>query len=860
MACTHPIGQLNEPPNPSIPWFEPPHWEASRIRIDLPFVSTNSPTPSARRSATQNHKHVVPVERLRWRCDPEQYNFECTDELTPLQEFIGQDRATRAIDFGLSMNKKGYNIFVTGLTGTGKTTAIQHHIKRQVSRMEAEGIEDRPRDWCYIHNFTDQDRPHVLNLAKGKGNLFCSALEQLLQDVKDAVAKAYSDEEYDRQRKETNEEGQQRRNELLGELEEAVNEQGFTAQSSSAGLILVPVVDGRPISQQDYRALPDAQREELEQKQRALMTMVNEKLEKVQGLEKEVSQKLKELDSRIANIAISGPFEELTAEYTDSFEIRSYLDRVRDYTLRNIDLFREQATQQPPATQQMQLPGAAGERDPFLPFKVNVFVDNTNTEGPPVVIESHPTYPNLFGKIERRPVMGAYTTDHTMLKPGAIHESNGGYLVVDVRELVTNPGAWEGLKRTIKANEARLEDPVEQIGFLAPQALRPEPIPIDVKVIVTGDSGVYQLLSQYDEDLWELFKVKAEFDTQISRNRENLEAYASFICSCCKQEDLIGFDRTAVARIVEYGARLVSDQEKLSSRFGLIKDVVIEASYWAGQENANRVYAEHVQKAIEEKVYRSNLIDEKIRDLITDNTIMVEVDGEVAGQVNGLAVYDLGTVSFGKPSRITARTFLGQEGVINIEREANLSGRTHDKGILILGGYLGSKYAKDKPLSLNASVAFEQNYEGIDGDSASSTELYAILSSLADVPIRQNIAVTGSVNQQGEVQAIGGVNQKIEGFFEVCKAKGLTGDQGVMIPHQNVRNLMLREEVVKAVEEGQFHIYSVKTIDEGIEVLTGVPAGELQEDHAYLEGTINYLVNRRLQEQADSMKSYAARS
>lgn len=804
----------------------------------------------------QNGRFQVPIEKLRWRCDPEMYNFGCTDELTPLQEFIGQDRAIRAIDFGLSMDKKGYNIFVTGLTGTGKATAIKHHLEKEVAKRS----DGRTRDWCYIHNFTDQDRPRVLDLPKGKARLLCSALEQLLQDLKDAIAKAFSGEEYDRQRKEMTEVGQQRRSELLGQLEEAVNEQGFTAQPSPAGLILIPVVDGKPISQQDYRSLPDDQRKDLEEKQRALMNMVNQKLEDIQALEKEVTQDIKELDAKIANNAISRPFDDLTADYQNFEEIRNYLNQVRDYTLRNIDLFREQEAQQPPVTQLMQMPGTARERDPYLPFRVNVLVDNTETEGPPIIIEPHPTYPNLFGKIERRPVMGAYTTDHTMLKPGAIHEANGGYLVVDIRELVMNPGAWEGLKRIIKTNEARLEDPYEQFGFLAPQALRPEPIPTDVKVIVTGDTMAYQLLAQYDEDLWELFKVKADFDIQINRNEENLEAYAAFVCGCCRQDGLLAFDRTAVARVAEYGARLVSDQEKLSSRFGLIKDVVIEASYWAEQEQSNRVYAEHVQKAVEEKVYRSNLIDEKIRDMITDNTIMVDVDGEMAGQVNGLAVYDLGTISFGKPSRITASTFLGQEGVINIEREANLSGKTHDKGVLILSGYLGAKYAKDKPLSLNASIAFEQNYQGIDGDSASSTELYAVLSSLANMPIRQNIAVTGSVNQQGAVQAIGGVNQKIEGFFEVCKAKGLTGDQGVMIPHQNVRNLMLREDVVKAAEEGRFHIYSVKTIDEGIEILTGVPAGELQDDGAYPEGTINYLVNQRLQEQADSMKSYAAHS
>jgi predicted ATP-dependent protease len=483
-------------------------------------------------------------------------------------------------------------------------------------------------------------------------------------------------------------------------------------------------------------------------------------------------------------------------------------------------------------------------------------VDNSETVGPPITIESNPTYGNLFGKIERRPVLGAYTTDHTMLKPGAINVANGGYLVVDVRELLMNPGAWEGLKRVIKTNEARLEDPFEQFGFLVPQGLKPEPIPTDLKVIVTGDHRLYQLLALYDEDFWELFKVKADFDYQIERTKEHLEAYAAFICGCCQTEELLTFERAAVAKVAEYGARLVSRQDKLSSRFGLIKDVVLESSYWAEQDGSARVEAEHVDKAVEEKIYRSNLIDEKVRDLITEGTLMVDLEGAVVGQVNGLAVYDLGVISFGKPSRITAKTFLGRDGVINIEREAKLSGKTHDKGVLILSGYLGSKYAKDEPLSLIASLAFEQNYEGVDGDSASSTELYAILSSLSSLAIKQGIAVTGSVNQQGQIQAIGGVNQKIEGFFEVCKAKGLTGEQGVIIPHQNVKNLMLREDVVKAVEDGKFHVYSVKTIDQGIELLTGVPAGKAGEDETYPEGTVNYLVDKRLREQAETMKSY----
>ena len=802
----------------------------------------------------ENSKYKIPIDKLRWRCDPKRYEFGCTDELTPLQEFIGQDRAIRAINFGLGMDKKGYNIFVTGLTGTGKASAIKSHLERIVA--EKKDTKDNVSDWCYIHNFTDYDRPSVLHLAKREGKAFQLSLDQLLEDLKRSVGKAFSGEEYHKQQKAIGEQSQERRNQMLGQLEEQVNKQGFTVQPSPGGMMLIPVVDGRPVSQKDYMAMPEDQRKTLEAKQRDLSKLVNEKLEQAQALEKETEEELKNLDQRIGKFSISQPFNDLEEKYKDSPEILLYQKALKDYTLKRIDLFKDgkAQTSAPPAVATFPTPR---ERDPYLPFRVNVFVDNSDTVGPPIIIEPNPTYGNLFGKIERRPVLGAYTTDHTMLKPGAVNEANGGYLVVDVRELLMKPGAWDSLKRVIKTNEARVEDPVDQFGFLVPQGLRPEPIPTDVKVIVTGDHMLYQLLARYDEDFWELFKVKADFDYQIEKTDENLEAYAAFVCSCCEAEDLLSFDRSAVAKIAEYGARLVSDQSKLSSRFGLVKEVVIESSYWAGQEGSGRVYDKHVDKAIDEKVYRSNLIDEKIRDLITEGTLMVDVEGMTVGQVNGLAVYDLGVIAFGKPSRITAKTFLGRDGVINIEREAQLSGRTHDKGVLILTGYLGSKYAKDKPLSLTASLAFEQSYEGVDGDSASSTELYAILSSLSNLPIRQSMAVTGSVNQQGQIQAIGGVNQKIEGFLEVCKAKGLTGQQGVIIPHQNVKNLMLKEDVVKAVEEGKFHIYAVRTIDEGIDLLTGVPAGEVQEDGTYPEGTVNHLVNTRLQEQAESMKSYS---
>ncbi|MFQ5826102.1 MAG: Lon protease family protein, partial [Dehalococcoidia bacterium] len=633
--------------------------------------------------------------------------------------------------------------------------------------------------------------------------------------------------------------------------------EGFALQPSSMGLLLVPLIENRPASQAEFMALDEKLRRAIESKRLNLMKRMEGTFQTVQTLEKETADRLRNLDQTIAERVIAGPFEALVAQYQDFPQVVQYINDTRAYTLDNIGLFREQ---EPQATPPFPFPGAPGmrERDPFLAFKVNVFVDNSETTGPPIIIETNPTWGNMFGKIERRPLMGAYFTDHTMLKAGSVSLANGGYLVLNARDVLTSPGVWEGLKRVIKNKELRLEDPFEQLGFIVPQGLKPQPIPTEVKVVVIGDQMLYQLLSFYDEDTWEIFKVKADFDYQIGRTEDNLLAYAAFICGCCWSEGLAHFHRSAVARVAEYGGRLVADQQKLSSRFGQIKDLLIEADYWAKKEGKERVYGEHVQRALEAKVYRSSLLAERIRELIAEGTLMVDVDGATPGQVNGLSVYDLGDFSFGRPSRITAKTFMGRAGVINIERESQLSGRTHDKGVLILSGYLGSKYAQDKPLSLSASLCFEQSYEGVEGDSASSTELYATLSSLADVPLRQDIAVTGSVNQRGEVQPIGGVNQKIEGFFDVCRAKGLTGRQGVLIPHQNVKNLMLRDDVVEAVSQGQFHIYAVRAIDQGIEVLSGLEAGEKAADGSYPEGSINYLVDKRLRELAEGLRGFSA--
>ena len=568
---------------------------------------------------------------------------------------------------------------------------------------------------------------------------------------------------------------------------------------------------------------------------------------------------MKALEREAANLCVSEVFRHAMDTFSDITNIWEYLTRLIEHVLDNLHLFKENAPpgmQAPPGA----TPNAAGAGlalNPFLPFEVNVLVDNSGVEGVPIIIEPNPNWGNLFGRIERRSIMGTYVSDHAMLKSGSVHRANGGYLVLNARDILMYPAVWEGLKRIIRNREMQLEDPAEQAGFTIPQGLRPEPIPLDLKVIATGDEGMYRTLSTLDqEDFRDLFKVKAEFDNQIELTPENVESYCSFICWTCQEEQLLQFEAGGAAQVIEYAARQVSDQKKLSTRFGQIKDLLIEADYWARKDSAALVQDTHVRQALAHKVHRLNLMEERLREMVAEGSLLLEVTGSVVGQVNGLAVYDLGDFSFGRPTRITAQTFAGREGLINIEREAALSGRTHDKGVLILGGFLGARYGQERPLALTASMCFEQSYEGVDGDSASSTELYAIISSLSGLPLKQNIAVTGSVNQKGEIQPIGGVNQKVEGMFDVCRITGLTGDQGVIIPHQNKRNLMLREDVAEAIKEGRFSVYAVKTIDDGLEILTGTPSGERQDDGNYPKGTVNYLVEQRLSELHQSMRGY----
>ncbi|MDY7033331.1 MAG: ATP-binding protein, partial [Thermodesulfobacteriota bacterium] len=758
-----------------------------------------------------------------------------------------------SINFGLDVDNPGYNLFLTGLTGTGKATTIKTCIEEFITDKESKGVSFQPKDWCYVYNFSDPDHPKALSLPQGHGKAFNSRMERLLKTLHEEVPKVFSNEDYNKRKQTVMEKQQREYQNALNDLDIEARNKGLMVEMTSAGAALVPVVDGKAMSREDFLALEESEREAVEEKRREMMKKVDDTMGKFRDLSKEAEEEMKIIKREAGEFSISGPFAELFYTYSDHPELVSFLQEVKEYTLDNLDIFIQTESSSP-----LQGLVIGPQVDPFMVYKVNLFVDNSSAGRPPVIIESNPNWFNMFGKIERKALMGTYVSDHTMIKPGSVQLANGGYLILNVRDVLLNPGVWEGLKRTIRNKEVNVEEPWEQYGFFTPQGMRPQPIPIEIKMILMGEDYLYQLLSVHDEDFWEMFKVKVDFDYQVNRTEENMAAYASFIRQCCDTEELLAFDRSGVGKVLEQAARAVADQEKLSTRFGQLKDVIIESNYWAKKTESPMITSEHVEKAVKQKIYRYELVAERLRQLIIEGTLMVDVEGSVVGQANGLSVYDMGTFSFGRPSRITAKTFFGRDGIINIERESELSGRIHDKGVLILSGYLGWMYAQDKPLSISTSICFEQSYTGVEGDSASSTELYAILSSLSYLPIRQGIAVTGSVNQKGEIQPIGGVNQKIEGFFDICNAKGLTGDQGVIIPFQNVGNLMLREDVVEAVRNGSFSVYAVKTIDDGMEILTGVPAGKKGKNGNYPKGSLHYLVDKRLKEMAEGLKGFQA--
>ena len=804
-------------------------------------------------------KYRVLWEETCWTCKTEDFNFQCTDELTPLDRFIGQDRALDAIRFGLEVDKPGYNLFVTGLTGTGKTSAIKAHLESIIEDMERQEKSKPPCDWCYAHNFDDPDRPFALSLPAGEGKSLRSRMTYILALLREEMPKVFKSEQFEAERREMEEKGRLTTQEIMGALEQDARSQGFAVQMKQTGMTIFPMVENRAMSPEEYQALEEEQRKSVDEVRNQLMQQTQETMTKVREAEKESWDLIHDHERSAAEHRVADIFRPTVNAYEKVPEVDHYLRLLADNVLDHLNLFKdvEAVSSQTAPPMGSAPPSGSGPGNPFLAFEINLLVDNSDVVTSPIVVEPNPNWGNLFGRIERRATMGTYFSDHSMLKPGSIHQANGGYLVLNARDVLTYPPVWEGLKRVIRNREIRLEDPAEQNGFFVPQGLRPEPIPLDIKVIIIGDESTYRLLTTVDnEDFWDLFKVKAEFDNKVDITPDNIDAYCAFICRICEDEGLRAFDANGAARVIEFAARMVSDQKKLSTRFGQIKDLLIESDYWAGQASCELVLGEHVEQAVNKKIHRLNIVEERVQEMVENGSVLLDFTGSVVGQVNGLAVYDLGDFSFGRPSRITAQTFAGREGVINIEREASLSGSTHDKGVLILSGYLGAKFGQERPLTLSSSLCFEQSYDGVDGDSASSTELYAIMSSLSGLPLKQNLSVTGSVNQMGEIQPIGGVNQKVEGMFDVCRIAGLTGDQGVMVPHQNLRNLMLRADVVAAIKEGKFHIYSVRTIDEGLEILTGVTAGERGPHGEFPEGTVNGLVEKRLRELHQSMRGY----
>jgi lon-related putative ATP-dependent protease len=796
----------------------------------------------------ENTRELTP-ECLRWTCDPSVFSFQTTGELPPLKGIVEQERPIRAIRFGLDITSPGYNIYVSGLTGTGKTTVIRTFLEQIAATMP------RPDDWCYVYNFRDPNCPTILNLPAGQGKTLKAEMGELVRLLKAEIPKAFESKEYEESVNSLLRENQAQQQLLLDQLSEKARAEGFEIEISKMGVTLAPVRDGKPVSSEQYESLDPETKKQIELRRSGLDPDVQSFLRQVRDVNKDSRDKISDLHRKVGLYVVGSRIDGIKEQNSGFPLVIAYLDDVQEYILSHLEDFTDDGSKQDTSSNTTQI-RLESPSDPFDKYSVNIVVDNTDLQGAPVVIETNPTYFNLFGRVERRAQLGTLSADFTLIRAGSYAKANGGFLVINAHDVLLNSGVWETLKRAVKNKEVRIEDIAERFGLVPVAGMQPNPIPVNVKVIMIGHQMIYHELYSLDEDFRKIFKVKADFDSEMARDKQGFDNYAAFISSRCCDEGLLHFDPSGVSEVVEYGAWLVDNNEKLSARFSDVADIVREASYWARSSGQKAVSAAHVHRAIEEKAYRSSLIEERIRELIAEGTILVDVSGEAVGQVNGLAVIDMGDIRFGRPSRITAKAYMGKDGVIDIERETKMSGKIYEKGVLILSGYLGAKYAQHQPLSLAASLCFEQSYEGIDGDSASSTELYALLSSLASVPIKQGIAVTGSVNQNGQIQPIGGVNQKIEGFFDLCKAKGLNGDQGVMIPHQNVRNLMLRKDVVAAVANRMFHIYSVSTIDEGIEILTGIPAGKRGSNNCFDEGTINYRVEKRLKEFAEGLRKF----
>lgn len=782
---------------------------------------------------------------LKNLCNPNIFNFETTDELETSGLVYGQERGIAALQFGLSINAKGYNLYIEGPSGVGKTMYTKQYVSEIASKQKT------PDDWCYIYNFDNPNEPIAVSLPAGEGKNFASTMEAFVEDIRKYLKRTFNNDDFEKEKSLIKQKYEEKRTKLLEALNKETLKNNFQVKAAPNGIYMLPVYKGKALDEAEFEKLDDSIKAGYEEKSSIVQEQIMQVIGQLKLIEKESEKKVEEWQSNIALLTINSYINPIRAAYKKNQKIITFLDNIKKDILKNISNFIIEETCSQP-TPQSPKPEVV---KPWLNYRVNLFVDNSNTEGSPVIMDSNYSYQNLFGKLEYENQYGMLRTDYTMLKSGILHKANGGYLILQAQDLLVNQLCYDTLKKSLLIKEANIENNMEQRSSLVMISLKPEPIPLNVKVLLLGDANIYHTLLALDPDFKKLFKIKVEFEESAPRNNDNILRLAKFVHSYCEKEKCLPLDKSAMAKVVEYASRLSDDKEKLSTHFNEIGEIVSESSTWARLSKKKIVTADYVDKALKKRIERVKKYDQKYAELIEENSLLIDTDGYKVGEINGLTVMTIGDYTFGKPAKITANTFMGKTGVINVERETDMSGPTHSKGVLILRGYLGEKFAQDFPLSLTASLCFEQLYNGVDGDSASSTECYAILSSLSNVPITQSIAVTGSVNQKGFIQPIGGVNEKIEGFYNICKKRGLTGTQGVIIPIQNVRNLHLTDEIIENVKEKKFHIYAVSTIDEGIEILTGVPAGKQNKDGKYPAGTINHLVYEKLKKYYENSKN-----
>ena len=793
------------------------------------------------------NKNELNYKQLKMTCDPNIFKFETTEKLEPITTGIGQERGIKALEFGINVNIRGYNLYVEGPSGVGKTMYTKNYLNKIAKKQKV------PNDWCYIYNFSNPNEPIAVSLPAGYGREFKDDMDNFIKEIKKDIKNTFNNDDFEKEKEIIKQEFEIKRTNLMEKLEKDAMEFNFQVKSAQNGIYMMPVLNGKALKEEEFEKLDENIRNDFEQKSETVQQMIMDAISKIKEIERQSDKKISEWQSNVALLTVNVHVNSLKAKYKRYKKINKFLNDLKQDVLKNVPTFLEEdKTAQEKVNQQ---PGPIIQNpDPCLNYRVNLFVDNSQLDGAPVIMESNYSYQNIFGKLEYENYYGTLKTDFTMLKAGLLQKANGGYLVFQARDLLTNGISYETLKKALRIKEIGIENTGDQRSSMAMISLKPEPIPLDLKVILIGDDQIYQTLLYMDSDFKNLFKIKVEWEEKADLNEDNLNKLARIIHDYCQMQGLIHLDRNAMSRVAEYASRLAGDQTKISTLFNDLFEVIGEASIWAKLAKSKIVTAEYIDKALFEQKERVKKYDAIYTEMIKDNSLLISTSGAKVGELNGLTVMTIGNSMFGKPAKITVNTFAGKTGIINIEREIEMSGSTHSKGVLILSGYLGEKFAQDIPLSLTASICFEQLYNGVDGDSASSTELYGLLSSLSEIPINQSIAVTGSVNQKGEIQPIGGVNEKIEGFYQICKMRGLDGNHGVMIPVQNVKNLQLSDEVIESVKTGQFKIYAISSIDEGIEVLTGVPAGKKDKTGKFPRGTINYLVYEKLKKYAEISK------